>query len=199
MEKISRRSFIKRSGAVTLGSVLGLGMLPSVTRKLQAGDVSESILRGVSFSWGVTEISSGPLGYCGGTMELKIKLTPGAPKNQCEFAGVMKVKRSASFSIVENGKTFAGEASREFTYNWLCYNGVPTVNSIDEPGASEAPIKNVNNPNEIWGSVSVGTPTSPPHNETTTTGKISRAGGKWTAPTPSFGPLSYSTGCCSVV
>jgi hypothetical protein len=39
--QITRRTFVKRTSEMTLGSVLGLGILPSITRKLHAIDGSE--------------------------------------------------------------------------------------------------------------------------------------------------------------
>ncbi len=43
MEKrtITRRRFVKTTGGATLGTVLGLGLLPSVTRRLGATDISD--------------------------------------------------------------------------------------------------------------------------------------------------------------
>ena len=40
MKKITRRTFAKRTGGATLGSAIGLGILPSITRKLHATDNS---------------------------------------------------------------------------------------------------------------------------------------------------------------
>jgi hypothetical protein len=41
MTKYTRRSFVKRTGSATLGAALGLGLLPSLTRKLHASDTSD--------------------------------------------------------------------------------------------------------------------------------------------------------------
>lgn len=49
MTKYTRRSFVKRTGSATLGAALGLGLLPSLTRKLHAADTSTS--QGVNGKW----------------------------------------------------------------------------------------------------------------------------------------------------
>ena len=51
-DRINRRSFVKRTGAVTLGSVLGLGILPSINRRLHATDTSVNpiTVTGVQYS-----------------------------------------------------------------------------------------------------------------------------------------------------
>lgn len=134
MEKISRRSFVKRTGAVTLGSVLGLGILPSVTRRLHATDLSQAIIKGVAFSWDSLQTSKDNV-YGNGIMRIVVRLeteskSGSIAKGQCYLTGTITIVREAFCTQTILGQACSGSARNVTTQSWSCKDGVPYCSGV---------------------------------------------------------------------
>lgn len=141
MNKITRRSFVKRTGGVSLGSVLGLGLLPSVTRRLHAADFS-SLTNGVSHNLNgsapdtsqniapdyrnaveVQEYLSSAL--AGGTLQQWVHVGASLRRQECNYSLSLRITRQAVFSIVVGGVTYiSAPISLYLVLTYDCQNGV---------------------------------------------------------------------------
>lgn len=130
MTKYTRRSFVKRTGSATLGAALGLGLLPSLTRKLHAADTStgEGVKTTNTLGVGVTSKIDVP----GGRLCLSVKFTinPGTP-NTCVLAIEGKKHFTMHFEFLNGQSNFVGEFFQTVVYT--CRNGgvvvTPTPNN----------------------------------------------------------------------
>jgi hypothetical protein len=162
MSKISRRIFVKRTGASSLGAALGLGLIPSLTRKLHAEDTSAPPppppVPGVLVLWTTNQINdSWTVG--GGTLTLSITQSASAPLNTCTGVLRITVVRAATYLKTIGAKTYVGNHSITDHYYWRCESGVPRVfhsNGYFSPtGQSSVAIANVNDPNDTIGNLKV--------------------------------------------
>lgn len=195
MDKISRRSFVKRTGGVTLGSVLGLGILPSVTRKLHATDSSifvPATLPGVKLSWGETEMRK-TVAYFAGSLEIGIVMDADAPKSQCNLTGTMHAYRYGVYREVRNGSSYSGVAWDDGYYNWHCSNGAATLKSAYGTASGPMPIKN--SAGASIGSIYL--ETSAASNPQLYASARVHQNGAFGA-TEQVGPLSYQPACCTI-
>ncbi len=192
MEKLTRRSFVKRSGAVTLGSVLGLGVLPSLTRKLHATDLSMALVTGVSFNWPavsmVTKSRSGK-----GEIELGIAIDADAPKGQCNLTATMHIYRYAIYRETRNGSAYFGCSWDDCYYTWHCMNGVVGMKSGH--GTSSGPATIYNNAGENVGAICATTSTDG-YNNCMVYGQLYQDD-EWKPKVP-HGPLIYTPSCCVI-
>lgn len=192
MEKISRRAFVKRSGAVTLGSVLGLGMLPSLTRKLHAADSSRVAITGVNLNWTSGSMSS-VTPYMGGELEVGISIDGDAPKGQCNLTATMHIYRYAIYRKTIEGTGYFGCSWDDAYYTWHCMYGVVSVKSAH--GTSSGPVTIRSNSGTPLGAVCLGTST-PGFNAPMADGRV-YMNDDW-GPAVNVGPLSYAASCCSI-
>jgi len=126
MTKISRRTFVKRSGAATLGGALGLGILPSLTRRLHASDTSTQAGSGVEILYSsVTDLASYKVN--GGNLTISQVLASTAVPGSCVPS--LKATRSYVFDYtkVVNGLTYNAHVTLEVHRYYSCVNGAPTV------------------------------------------------------------------------
>lgn len=193
MSKFTRRVFLKRSGTATLGSVLGLGLLPSLTRKLHAtdesGDPTEARLTcdldTLSQSWA----------YMGGTLSLSIVLSPSLGSGVCGSAPVMTVTRTATYVKETKVVTYSAAFSEVSDVTWQCIGGVVTATSVTHPVPPSGPdvaIANVDNAKETIGTLGV-TGSSPTDPAVTISATV-LIGDEFV--THDLGPLAYAASCC---
>jgi hypothetical protein len=131
MSQITRRSFVKRTGGVTLGAALGLGLLPSVTRKLHATD--SSVGEGIKFGY-TEEVTAGPyaLGTC--ALLLRIEVSSSFGNGNCgEGIGTVVVNRIADVFALPPFSILSGSVVVKQTSKWRCVNGVLQQVALD-PG-----------------------------------------------------------------
>jgi hypothetical protein len=126
MTKITRRSFVKRSGAATLGSALGLGVLPSLTRRLHAQDTSLESSQGVTILF-KTASDLSAYSVNGGQLTIKQVLTVSTAAGLCVPS--LKATRTYDykFTKVVNNLEYTGIASAVVHRYYKCINGVPTI------------------------------------------------------------------------
>lgn len=194
MSHSTRRVFIKKSGAATLGSVLGLGLLPSLTRRLHATDQSGG-LTNIKLSYTQTSLSQS-WGYLGGTLTLKIQLSSSPGNGVCSGSAVMSVTRTATYTKSLPKVTWSASYSEISNIIWQCVGGVATATSVTHPTPPSSPdvaIANVDNPKETIGTLSTsGSPAASPAVSISATVLI----GDELSPERTLGPLSYTPACC---
>jgi hypothetical protein len=209
MEKISRRSFVKRTGAVTLGSVLGLGILPSVTRRLHATDLSQAIIKGVAFYWDTMQTSKDNV-YGNGVMRIVVKLDTEAAKSgsitkgQCYLTGTVTIVREAFCTQTILGQACSGSARNVTTQSWSCKDGVPYCSGVTSENRSPELNKLMTASGEAMGTVFITTQNpggSTGLNATAyATGKNAQGGdGGPIGAGVSGDAYSYYVGCCVIV
>ncbi len=160
MIKVTRRTFIKRSGTATLGSVLGLGLLPSLTRKLHATDQSvppvTKSANGVKFQYEKASLTQG-WDVKGGKLSISITLSSSPEQGVCALTGVISVLRTATFALLHSKVEYTGKVTDLSLVTWQCQNGVPQAVYVAHPSPpSTAPvvaIANPNNPQETIGTL----------------------------------------------
>jgi hypothetical protein len=152
MTKYTRRSFVKRTGSATLGAALGLGLLPSLTRKLHAADTSVS--QGVYGKWKknpnndskegtvkvltpVPDTASQPaetlvhtLANGAGTVTTGIQRSMAPYKDCCNSVTVTDIL-SINVTAVVAGQQRVYNKSWNRRNVYLCENGTPTPTEVD--------------------------------------------------------------------
>jgi hypothetical protein len=103
---------------VTLGTALGLGLLPSVTRKLHATDTSTGL--GVLANW--DDIPPLVVSHAGGTLKLTNAFSCTSGKGVCSGMIYILAKRTAAFS--GNGTANIEELT---VFTWINAGGVPKL------------------------------------------------------------------------
>ena len=143
MSHLTRRSFVKRTGAVTLGSALGLGVLPSVTRKLHATDTSTILSNIRANPVSLDELLDYPPVSSVGKMRMNIAVAS-TIGTACGAATIMSVNREAVYTQVaallnsarqpvldSSGNpimvTYTGRAAISSVATWSCQNGMPAM------------------------------------------------------------------------
>jgi hypothetical protein len=150
MIRVTRRTFIKRSGTATLGSVLGLGLLPSLTRKLHATDQSEPTIskssNGVKFKFEKASLTQS-WDVKGGKLSISINLSSSPEQGVCALTGVMSVLRVASFVITHSRVAYLGKVTDLSLVTWQSQDGVPRPVYVAHPTPpSTAPVVAIANP-----------------------------------------------------
>jgi len=194
MSRFTRRVFIKRGGAATLGSVLGLGLLPSLTRKLHATDQSGGESTQVKLTY-AQPAKKQSWQYMGGTLTLTIQLVSSPESGVCSGTAVMSVARTAIYTKASSRVTYTASFSEIANVTWQCIGGVATATSVTHPTTPSSPdvaIANVNNPKETIGTLStVGSAGSNPAVSLTATVLI----GDELSPDHTL-ELTYTPACC---
>ncbi len=194
MSRFTRRVFIKRGGAATLGSALGMGLLPSLTRKLHATDQSGGVPTNVKLTYSQTAKKQS-WQYMGGTLTITIQLVSSPESGVCSGSAVMSVSRTAIYTKVSPKVTYTASYSEIANVTWQCIGGVATATSVTHPTPPSSPdiaIANVNNSKETIGTLStVGSAGSNPAVSLTATVLI----GDELSPDYTLG-LSYTPACC---
>ena len=137
MAKYTRRSFVKRSGSATLSAALGLGLLPSLTRKLHAADSSNLTGIKANAPQGLNVTTTKTL-ESGGTLELELNQVLSAPAGLC----VLSIRVTQTYRVklkkTLNGVTYRADANWVREYTWKCENGNPakSVNYDTTPSAA---------------------------------------------------------------
>ena len=202
MIKVTRRTFIRRSGTATLGSVLGLGLLPSLTRKLHATDQSEptnvNTSNGVKFGYERDSLTQS-WQTKGGTLTITIKFTSSPEKGVCAATGVMSVTRIASFKIIHSKVAYIGTVTDLSLVTWQAQDGVPAVIYVAHPTppttAPVVAIANPDNPGQTIGTLfTVGSASTDTAVSMTATVYI---GDEYSADY-TLGPLAYTVAACTV-
>lgn len=196
MSKFTRRVFIKKSGVATLGSVLGLGLLPSLTRKLHATD--ESGEPPGSCNINVPQSNSNGSWQCmSGTVALSISLAASTDVGQCEEAPVLSLTRTASYTRVKPRVTYKATYTEIAAVTWQCNGGTVSATSVTHPsgppGSLDVAIANVVNPIETIGTLSVSS--SAASDPAVTISAIVLIGDEQSQEY-ALGPLSYVPSCC---
>jgi hypothetical protein len=126
MTKITRRTFVKRSGAATLGSALGLGVLPSLTRRLHAEDTSLESSQGVAILFKTANDVS-VFSVNGGLLTVSQVLTVSTASGLCVPS--LKTTRAYDFNYSKtvDGVVYTGKAAGVVHRYYKCIDGVPTV------------------------------------------------------------------------
>ena len=195
MNKLSRRSFVKRTGAATIGSALGLGLLPSLTRKLYAVDSSTA-------SSGVAAYITSPVvpvtvPVNGGLLTLTITQSCTAAPGVCVNSLCVTVKRNARFTKTVSGKNYVGDITRTDSLYWRCESGVATLFYASHSQPVSAPIANVTDPADTRGVVYPDGVTSEDQKTSGLRAKIfDNTTGEW-SDWSDFGTVSYVVYCCS--
>ncbi len=142
MTNITRRTFVKRSGAATLGSALGLGILPSLTRRLHAEDTSTSSDAGVSAQY-TSIYDLAPFEVNGGTLTVEQKLKVSAPAYACVSS--LQVVRAYTFNYIKtvSGVVYRASAFGEMKRYYKCINGIPTITYAYGDSLGPVPITSV--------------------------------------------------------
>lgn len=139
MTFITRRAFIKRTGSASLGTALGLGLIPSVTTKLKAADTSGGIkgVRATTTSAGITA-SAAPLAFGGGTVHAGVSFTYLYAAGSCNAQLVVKWRRWFSYS--RSGAVVFTEQQLWQT-SWICSGGSVSSSTqyLNEDGSLPAP------------------------------------------------------------
>src|SRR5262245_22382340 len=131
MTNYTRRSFVKRTGSATLGAALGLGLLPSLTRKLHAADTSaaKGVLalnpsgeRRATFPTIVSiPHPNGPVVV--GNLTLSCEYIGSPPFGSCVPSLTITRKLSLSFEIVAGGLSYLEkEKNWTMTGRFRCVN-----------------------------------------------------------------------------
>lgn len=196
MNKFSRRTFVKRTGAATLGSALGLGLLPSLTRKLYAVDSSTA-------SSGIAAYLTSPVvpvnfSVGGGLLTLTITQSCTAASGTCVNSLCVTVKRNAKYTKTVSGKNYVGDITRTDSLYWRCESGVATLYYASHSQPVSAPIANVLNPVETIGTLYPDGVTSEDQKTSGLRAKIfDDTTGEWSS-WYDFGNVSYVVYCCSL-
>ena len=200
MSKFTRRTFVRR-GTATLGTVLGLGLLPSLTRKLHATDESSPpvVPNGLKFDYAGDGTASRTETFHGGTLTISIAFTCSPAKGVCSTVGLMSVLRQASFSITLSGVFYKGTAVDLSLVTWQVVDGVPRVTSVTHPNppttAMDVAIANPNNTNETVGTLfTLGSRGSDPYVSFTAMVFL----GDEYSPQYKLGPIQYTATACTV-
>jgi len=133
MSRLTRRSFVKRTGAVSLGSALGLGLLPSVTRKLYAVDTSTFMGITPTAAEGVSPSAAGlnyPPGAPVGEMLLTIGINASVAVGVCALSITVTISRTATYTQLQNGVDYKGTAKINSYYIWICEDGVVKLSKM---------------------------------------------------------------------
>jgi len=141
MSKITRRSFIKRTGAVTLGSTLGLGLLPSVTRKLYATDLSQFTVFGVIFQ-SEQLVYQDFFDYGPGQLEVGMVLNMEHPLGQCNIWSKCHIYRYATYREERSGVYYNGTTWDSIHATWECVRGVVKLKELWGHESGAVPVKN---------------------------------------------------------
>ncbi len=201
MANISKRSFVKRGGAATLGTFLGLGLLPSLTRKLHATDQSgpPPVPNGVKFDYAGNGTASRSDTFQGGTLTMSITFSCSPGKGVCAPTGLFSTLRTATFSITLSGVFYTGTATDQSLITWECLEGTPMPAGVIHPtppttGPNVA-IGNPNNPKETVGTLfTIGSRGSDPY---VAYGAQVMIGDEY-SPEFKLGPIQYTAACCVV-
>ena len=139
MTHYTRRSFIKRAGSASLGTALGLGLIPSLTSKLKASDTSGGI-QGVvmQVTSSSTSATATPVAFAGGTLNAGVAITQMPTAGVCYAQIVVKWRRW--FSYIRGGATIFSE-QQLFATTWICEDGEATWEKqyLNEDGSLPAP------------------------------------------------------------
>lgn len=139
MTSLTRRSFIKRTGSATLGTALGLGLIPSVTSKLKAVDTSGGI-QGVVYqpTSKSGSANAAPVAFAGGTLNAGVSMSTATAAGTCNAQIVVKWRRWFSYSR-DGAAIFTEQQLWQTT--WICSSGVATYETqyLNEDGSLPAP------------------------------------------------------------
>jgi hypothetical protein len=200
MTNYTRRSFVKRSGSATLGAALGLGLLPSLTRKLHAGDTSTCGGGGTS---GSIQVLLGDLpkpvsqSYRGGVLSLSLAVTLSAAPAACVPSILVTVRRTARYDKSVNGSSYVGLITRTDLLYWRCQNGAPYLFDEQHYEPGSVAIANVNNPNDVIGNLDGTAYTSGNQQNSWYSAAVTlNEALKETSPPLEIGPASYQPVCC---
>lgn len=196
MSDVTRRVFIKRGGAATLGSALGLGLLPSLTRKLHATDQSGDVTN-CKLNHPLLPLSE-DYAVMGGVLTMSITLAASSGNGVCSGSAVMNVMRSATYTrklLPRLAWSYTATFREISNVTWQCLGGVPTATSVTHPvppTSLDAAIANPNNPSETIGTLSMEVSNAAnPAVQMTATVIIGDESASRT-----LGPLSYRPACC---
>jgi len=156
MTRYTRRSFVKRSGSATLGAALGLGLLPSLTRKLHAADNSGGTgIKALVPASTQLEVSN-TTNVQGGQLELKVKHVLPAT-NTCVTPKIAHtVEYTAKFTVNIGGVAYQGLGGWSRTREWDCAQGtVRLISDSGMPGSEPIQIKSASG--QTGGSIQVAT------------------------------------------
>jgi hypothetical protein len=192
MDKISRRSFVKRSGAVTLGSVLGLGILPSVTRKLHATDYSQTCIQGVKVDWNSNSYSK-TFPYGSGSLELGTALSCSVSKGVCSVTATVHILRYCVYRQTVGGVPCSASSYENAYYTYSCVDGA-VVLSVEKGDGNG--MQNVVGPGDqvvaaVQIAPSAGSPQSGPRGQV-----FQDATSSW-GPEMALSAVGFTATCCS--
>lgn len=201
MSKISRRIFVKRTGGTTLGAALGLGLIPSLTRKLHAEDTSSPPPSpGVRVLWSTNKISdSWSVG--GGTLTLTITQSASVAPDTCVPSLRVTVIRNSNYVKTVGDKSYVGNHAITDHYYWRCEEGVPRVfyaNGYFTPaGKTSVAIANSNDPSDTIGNLKVTSWTSDDDKTTDASARILDGVGNLVGEYL-LASISYEVLCCFI-
>jgi hypothetical protein len=198
MTKNTRRSFVKRTGAATLGTALGLGLLPSLTRKLHATDSSENMPPMGVRLYLAADPQPTQYQYGGGTLTLSITQTASVAAGVCAPSILLTIVRKAVFVKTVNGSTYTGEMKRTDTVYWCCINGVPSYVPGTSPSSTQPRSAAITNSSgQSIGSMSgLGVTSSDGLNAYFTASIMLQGNSQESGWFPEVGPASYVPSCC---
>ena len=200
MSKISKRSFVKRGTAATLGTFLGLGLLPSFTRKLHATDLSVGPTpTGIKFDWKGSGTISRSDTFQGGNLSMSISFSCSPAKGVCGTSATMITLRTVTFSITLFGVFYTATATDMSLITWECDQGdaLPAYVSHPKPPTTfqDVAIANPNNPKETVGTLfTIGSRGS---DRFVAYGAQVLIGDEY-SPAFKLGPMEYTPACCVV-
>lgn len=152
MTKFTRRNFVKRTGAATIGSALGLGLLPSLTRRLHALDSSTLLAQGVEVLYS-NKSTTDSWAVQGGTLTITQTITASAALGACVSSLGVTRKRSYHYIRVKNGKTYVGLTSHTDNQYYRCEGGVPVVFYEYHTWPTPVAVADPNNPQDAIGTL----------------------------------------------
>ena len=123
MTQYTRRSFIKRAGSASLGTALGLGLIPSVTSKLKAADTS-TLATGVvmQLNGTTTRATNSSTSYGGHNIEVGVEILSYPTPGTCLRSIAVRWRRWYQVTLV--GSTTPTLSQQIWTVTWTCVNGV---------------------------------------------------------------------------
>ena len=122
MSQVTRRSFVKRTGAMTLGAALGVGVIPSMTRRLRAADLS-SQGPGVKMILLTPRWKMKTMAYRDGTIHVGVQFSSLSFVNYCELMTKLYVDTFAEYWEDRDGKHYYGMAMSGARMDYICRNG----------------------------------------------------------------------------
>jgi hypothetical protein len=124
MTQYTRRSFIKRAGSASLGTALGLGLVPSITNKLKAVDTSSGVMGVVMQLTSASSSATASTAYAGGTINAGVAIIQMPTAGTCLLSISVVWRRWLSYA--RGGATIFTSEQRWRT-TWTCVNGAPSM------------------------------------------------------------------------